>query len=179
MNNKFILKIFDIGFRLTLLCVVSAILLSWVYKKTKLKIEENIKKEIELSQREVLSDAITFQEKETDGIKYIEGYDNNGTLVGKIFTLSKRGYGSEIKMMIGVKNGKIIGVKIIQHGETPGLGDGVTKKNFLNQFINKTIDQLSLKKDGGEIDGITGATISSKTCIKIAKEALEYARKQQ
>ncbi len=178
MNNNFVLRIFDISFRLTLLCVISAFLLSWVYKKTKPKIEENIKKEIELAQKEVLPETVSFQEKETDNIKYTEGYDTNGNLVGKIFTLSKRGYGSEIKMMIGINDGKIIGVKIIDQAETPGLGDGITKKSFIEQFIDKSLPQLALKKDGGEIEGITGATISSKTCIKIVKEALEYAGKQ-
>jgi len=179
MNNKFIFKIIDISFRLTILCVVSAMLLSWVYKETKPKIEENIKKEIESAQKDVLPGAVSFQEKESGEKKYVEGYDANGNSVGKIFVLSERGYGSEIKMMVGVNSGKIVGIKVIQHTETPGLGDGITKKNFLNQFIDKSLNQLLLKKDGGEIEAITGATISSKACIKIAKEALEYGKQSE
>ena len=71
------------------------------------------------------------------------------------------GFGGTIKILIGVDNSKkITGTKILEHLETPGLGERITEDEFLEQFVNKPITLQA-----NEIDAITGATISSTAII--------------
>jgi len=78
--------------------------------------------------------------------------------------LSSKGYSSsgDIKMLVGINiNGEITGVKILESTETPGIGTQIEENDFIKQYIGKS-ESVSLKNDGGEIDAISGATISSK-----------------
>lgn len=164
-------KIISFMLRLTILCVVTAYLLAFVYEKTKPRIEEQMKIIDSQAKRELLPSADRFEQINEN---YFIAYDKNGTMVGEIMKSSQRGYGGQIKIMAGVNNEKeITGIKILEHYETPGLGDEITKKDFILQFNNKTISELKLKKDKGSIDAITGATISSKACVNAVRTALE------
>jgi len=60
---------------------------------------------------------------------------------------------------------KVTGVKIMSHAETPGLGAKITESAFTDQFIGVAQSDLMLSKDGGAIDSITGATVSSVAII--------------
>jgi len=91
---------------------------------------------------------------------------------GYIFISRGRGYSSVIESMVGVdEKGSVIAVKILSQQETPGLGSrieevlyGESDPWFTRQFIGKiAVDNYTVKKDGGSIDSITGATISSRT----------------
>jgi Na+-translocating ferredoxin:NAD+ oxidoreductase subunit G len=82
-----------------------------------------------------------------------------------IKTKSGKGYSGDIWIMVGFNmNGEIQNVFVIEHKETPGLGSKMTAPRFVNQFLNKNPGQMNLKvkKDGGDVDAITGATISSR-----------------
>ena len=109
----------------------------------------------------------------------------HGVLVsdsGYAVEVSVNGFGGTISMMVGVdRAGKILGVSVISHTETPSLG-AVAGENtakgqaFRNQYIGLT-GQLAVTKDGGSVDTISGATITSKaitegvnaalTCVKL------------
>lgn len=91
---------------------------------------------------------------------------------GYIFISRGSGYSSVIESMAGVdEKGTVVAVKILSQQETPGLGSrieevlyGESDPWFTRQFTGKTADDnYSVKKDGGTIDSITGATISSRT----------------
>ncbi len=91
---------------------------------------------------------------------------------GYIFIVEGTGYSSTIKTMVGVdQQGVITGVKILSQQETPGLGAkveeilyGETEPWFTRQFKGKTAsDNIRVATAGGNIDSITGATISSRT----------------
>ncbi|MFA5087526.1 MAG: RnfABCDGE type electron transport complex subunit G [Candidatus Omnitrophota bacterium] len=106
---------------------------------------------------------------------------NNGELVGTaVETFSAQGFGGEIKLMVGLlPDGSIYDVAVIEHKETPGLGDKMEKKKsrFSEQFRGKNPGSfiLSVKKDGGNVDGITAATISSRAyCDAVRKAFLVY-----
>ena len=77
------------------------------------------------------------------------------------------GFDGEIDMMVGVgKDGKVLGISIISHTETAGLGavaaaDNARGEGFRNQFIGMD-GSLAVSKDGGTVDAITGATITSR-----------------
>lgn len=93
---------------------------------------------------------------------------NNGELVGTaIETFSNQGFTRIIKVMVGISpDGIIHDVAVLDHGETPGLGDKMERKksDWSTQFQNKNPKEfnISVKKDGGDIDAITASTISSR-----------------
>lgn len=80
-------------------------------------------------------------------------------------TRSSKGYSGNIWLMVGLNpQGEILNIMVIEHQETPGLGSKMTTPKFIEQFLglNPGFTPLRVKKDGGSIDGITGATISSR-----------------
>lgn len=92
----------------------------------------------------------------------------DGQLIGTaVETFSDKGFGGKIKVIVGfLPDGTINSCKVIEHKETPGLGDKMDKKKsaFANQFDKKNLNKFKakVKKDGGDVDAITAATISSR-----------------
>ena len=91
------------------------------------------------------------------------------------------GFGGTITMMVGVaKDGTVLGIDIITHAETASLGDVAASKNakgqaFRGQFVGKS-GTLAVSKDGGEIDAITSATITSRAVTNGVNTALEFVK---
>ncbi|MBQ5547296.1 MAG: FMN-binding protein, partial [Prevotella sp.] len=91
---------------------------------------------------------------------------------------SEGGFGGKIDMMVGfLADGTIKGTSVLSHAETPGLGANMTGK-FKDQFNGKNPASynLSVKKDGGDVDAITAATISSRAftgAVKMACDSFE------
>jgi len=122
----------------------------------------------------VLPNAFRFQKIVSDTIIYYEGYDASETLVGYALIANQNGYSGEIQIMVGVNlNLKINKVVILTQTETPGLGSNCKKPEFLNQFVNISLQDLILDKNGGKIISITGATITSRAIVKSIKEKLD------
>lgn len=90
----------------------------------------------------------------------------DGEVVGlAVKTYSNKGYSGMISLMAGFKSdGTIINITILEQKETPGLGTKMTEPGFKDQFMEKDpVDfKLKVKKDGGKVDAITAATISSR-----------------
>jgi electron transport complex protein RnfG len=63
-------------------------------------------------------------------------------------------------------------VQVLSHTETPGLGAKITTDAWTGQFTGKTRDQAALKKDGGAIDAISAATISSRAVTRAVHDAM-------
>lgn len=103
----------------------------------------------------------------------------NGSLVGTaIETFSNNGFSGEIKLMVGFDNsGNIIDVAVVDHAETPGLGDKMeqAKSDFHVQFQGKHPEdfQLSVTKDNGDVDAITASTISSRAYCEAVQRAYD------
>jgi electron transport complex protein RnfG len=95
---------------------------------------------------------------------------------------TRTGYAGDIDLLVGIKaNGEITSVKILEQHETPGLGDLIeeNKSNWLQQFPNKNLSAENdkswfVKRDGGQFDQITGATITPRAVVKAIKMALQY-----
>ncbi|RPH99985.1 MAG: FMN-binding protein, partial [Calditrichaeota bacterium] len=109
-------------------------------------------------------------------IKFYEGYTSleKTSLVGYAFVSAGRGYSSTIETMVGVDtSGAIIGIRVLRQVETPGLGTrveeikyGESDSWFQRQFLRKNAEVINVDKDGGDIQSITGATISSRAVTR-------------
>ncbi len=105
--------------------------------------------------------------------------DANGNVEGYVISsTSPNGYGGEIQVAIGIKNGKLTGLTVISNSETPGLGSKCTESDFQNQFKNKSAEILSYTKSGAssdtEIDAISGATITTSAVTEAVNAAIVF-----
>jgi len=104
----------------------------------------------------------------------------NGVISGIAFTVvAADGYSGNISMMVGVDPaGTVSGLEILSSAETPGLGDKITRSEFKSQFKGKTLDGVDwrVRKDGGDFDQITGATISPRAVVKAVHQGLLFFR---
>jgi electron transport complex protein RnfG len=89
------------------------------------------------------------------------------------------GYSGNIEIMVGVDpQGVVTGVAILKHAETPGLGDKITRPEFTGRFLGKALGTADwrVKKDGGDFDQLTGATISPRAVVGALRGGLEFFR---
>ncbi|MBL1319932.1 MAG: electron transport complex subunit RsxG [Methylophaga sp.] len=103
--------------------------------------------------------------------------------VAAVFTsIAPNGYNGKIKLLVGIYyDGSVAGVRVIQHKETPGLGDKIDLKKaaWILSFNglslqNTTEEKWKVKKDGGPFDQFTGATITPRAVVLAVKNALLY-----
>jgi len=114
-----------------------------------------------------------------DGIYVI--YED-GEKAGYAFTAAGGGYGGNIDILVGLDSGfEIKGISILSQTETPGLGARITESSFTDQFKGLSADSIALRSEGGNIDAITGATISSRAVVEAIqgkmKEVIENLEK--
>jgi len=96
--------------------------------------------------------------------------------------IAPKGYSGEIKMLVGTHmDGKLAGVRIVSHKETPGLGDGVEieRSNWVLGFNEKSLEDpeerdWKVKRDGGAFDQFTGATITPRAVVQAVHLCLVY-----
>ena len=121
--------------------------------------------------KEVLPEtAVTIEEVRTvdmDGQKYEYNlaYDEQGNTVGCAINVAPVGFGGPIAIKVGFDaNGVIWNTKVLSQAETPGLGAKCTEASFSDQFkgFDPAQKNLSVKKDGGDVDAITASTITSR-----------------
>ncbi|MGR2767885.1 electron transport complex subunit RsxG [Photobacterium ganghwense] len=98
------------------------------------------------------------------------------------------GYSGAIKLVVGLNiDGKVTGVRVLNHNETPGLGDKIDTRisNWINSFTGKKVNgekdtRWAVRKDGGEFDQFTGATITPRAVVGAVKRvSLYYQQNQQ
>ena len=97
------------------------------------------------------------------------------------FETSGKGYGGDVGLMVGIdtKDNKIIGVGVTTHAETPGMGaKAQTDPSFAAQFRELPLDeQVNVTGDGGSINAISGATITSRAVCSATNDALKLCEK--
>lgn len=172
---------------LGLICVVSALVLSGVDSLTRRRVEQADESKLVEALALVLPGDHTFEA--------LEGLDDalEGHLgsVTEVFAASgedspgiaakarPQGYGGQIDVVVGVtSDGLISGVQIVSQSETPGLGSEVTREAFTDQFRGSSSpESVMVRQDGGSVDAITGATISSRAVASGVRDVLEvFAR---
>ena len=162
--------------------VVSGLMLSFVYLQTKEPIQNAQNKMISESMKEVVAtefDNNPYEEKlvvQRGKEKFtIYPARKDGYVTSLILkTHSNKGYGGRLDVLVGFSlDGTVGNYKVIKHQETPGLGSKVNDDSFKKNIIGKKPDKETFKvrQDGGEIDAITGATITSRALIDAIQKA--------
>ena len=114
-------------------------------------------------------------------------YKNNKPVAIVLSPVAPNGYSGPIHMLVGIYiDGSIAGVRVVKHRETPGLGDAVESQRsdwvlgFDDRSLeNPTSKKWKVKRDGGEFDQFTGATITPRAVVKAVHSALLYFQQHQ
>jgi electron transport complex protein RnfG len=180
-------NILRVALALTVVCVVAACALSVVHVVTKEKIAEEARKELKEALGVVFPKAETFTPldlaafgtlPESKDIQFLEAYEaqSGGERQGLVFKVASTGYGGPIVLLVGVdtKEGKITGLKVLEHQETPGLGSNVAEAGFLSQFLGKSLE--SPFRVGEDVQAVSGATISSRAVARACAKVAEIVR---
>ncbi|WP_020674503.1 RnfABCDGE type electron transport complex subunit G [Geopsychrobacter electrodiphilus] len=177
---------------LTLIASIAALILSQVESVTR----EPIKEQRRIQMLKAISAVLPAYDNspDTDSVSLQNGVNKkgkpvlltfyrgrkNGELTGTAFkVIATDGYSGNIEIMVGLNpQDSLNGIEILNHSETPGLGARIVEPAFKNQFKGKSLKNADwrVKKDGGQFDQITGATISPRAVVKAVKAGLEFYR---
>lgn len=174
---------------LMVVTVVASFALGSVYNITKEPIAQSKLKKKQTAIGLVVPE---FDELKTETVMPLDGKDplefnyayKNGELVGvAVETYTDNGFSGRIKAMVGfTPEGVIVDVVHLEHKETPGLGDKIEKgkNNWSDLFRNfdPSVKTLKVKKDGGDVDAITAATITSRAYCDAIERAYQTFKKQ-
>lgn len=163
-----------LGFYLFIVCAVAGVALAGTNHFTSQKIKKQKDDVLNRAMQEVLP--LAARTEENDG--FIKGFDVKNNLAGYVLKTNTAGYSSQIELLVGVdKEFSVTGIKILFHAETPGLGSKIAEKDFLSQFTGLQPDKILLKNDGGRIDAVTSATISSLAVTDAVKKRIDEFKK--
>jgi electron transport complex protein RnfG len=135
---------------------------------------------------DVFSDIIQVKNKELLGSKkpvnIYRARNENKPVAVIINSVAPDGYSGDIELLVAINyNGSLAGVRVVHHKETPGLGDAIeeSRSNWITKFkglslTNPVKKSWAVKRDGGEFDQFTGATISPRAIVKAVYNTLRY-----
>lgn len=184
------------GLLLGIFALVSGTLLAVGYSQTKQDIAARAAEDLQNSLSQVIptgsynnnpaTDSVTLQRSDGTTVTVYQAR-NNGLISAVAFEVSKGGYSGEIRLILGLdRDGKILGVRVIKHTETPGLGDKmeVSKGKWIFGFDGLSLgnppnEQWKVKKDNGHFDQFTGATITPRAIVGAIHEGLEFFAAQR
>jgi len=172
-------EMLKLGLVLAVVSAVTAGGLAAVNSAVKATIAENNRLEAVLKRQQVFPAAKDFEARTVDGREVFLAKDATGASLGIVATAAPRGYAGPIGMTIGIApDGTVAGLAIskLDQTETPGLGVKVTLAAFRDRFRGKDAGAARLKKDGGTVDAITAATISSRAVANGVRDTLEWFR---
>ena len=163
---------------LTVISAVCAGVLAYIDKVTREPIAKSKTANTLKAAAEVMPSGVEEVESAGDGA--FIGRGAGGEVVGYAVTgVDAGGYGGEIELMVGFMPDRrtVVSYKTLAASETPGLGMKLKTPEFAGQFANRDGTSLKVKKDGGDIEAITAATITSRAvCRAIADAAAKAAK---
>jgi electron transport complex protein RnfG len=174
---------------LFVITAVAGLALAFVYSVTKEPIAISQKAKINNAIKmvvpdfETISDTVLLPEDGKDSIRIhrlLKGAENSGLAVE---TYTDKGFSGRFSLMVGfTPDGSISNIEVLEHKETPGLGTKMALPAFKAQFKGLKIseiqgEKLKVKKDGGQVDAITAATISSRAFCDAVNRAYIVTRK--
>ena len=182
------------GITLAAIAAICTALVAITFELTEDRIEENAQAWLKQSLQPVLS-----------GVSFDSGIGENGLVIAAphelpgtddamiyriyagespaaaLFVVSARdGYSGPIRLLLGLDaSGIVTGLSVLEHRETPGLGDGIESRSWQEQFVGRSLgnpagDGWNIRGDGGEFDALTGASVSPRAVVKAVRETLEY-----
>ena len=186
---------------LLLFAVVGTTLVAYTFEKTRDQIVANeratllrkLHRLIPADQHDnvLLEDTITARDEALLGsdepVMVYRARRNGEPVALVIAAIAPDGYSGSIKLLVGINvDGTLSGVRVVAHRETPGLGDAIdeTRSDWIYIFSGKSlqapdVSRWAVKKDGGDFDQLTGATITPRAVVKAARNALLYYRDHQ
>lgn len=174
--------VLKLSLRLLAFCVAAGLLLAATNAITKEPIARQAEITAQNARKQVLTEAASFNLlTDEPGAQYphlaavYEGVDSSGT-VGYTFSLAPMGFKATIEMTLGVnKKGAITALSVDSQSETAGLGNRITTAAYLDQYPGVAATEEAV---AARIDGITGATVTSKAVIGAVTEAVAYAHNE-
>lgn len=181
-------SILNLVLRLAVITVCAGLILGLVYAVTKEPIAQQELKKATEARQSVLPEAQEFKEIALSGIDYdhdkfadisevFEG-TAGGQAVGYTYSIVTKGYKAGLKLTVGIgADGKVTGVEITGHDETPGLGANAVNPEFTDQFKETDGPIVVAKSPTGavnEVQALTGATITSKGVANAVNLAREF-----
>lgn len=175
--------IVKITLSLTIICIICAFFLSFVFNISKDKIALNAQKRI-YDALKTITPGAKFAEKKISHNTIYEIKDKNNKTFAYGFICEGEGYQGKIKILavFSPLKDKLLGIEIIDSVETPGLGAKIQDDFFKNQFRNLVVSpEIEYTKTGprkeNQIQAITGATISSKSVVFILNKRIKEIKK--
>lgn len=184
-------KMFRHGLILGLFCLGFGLLLAVTDEVTLDDIAARAVEDKQNSLSQVLPDELHDNNPVTDTLTLVnaEGKEltvfrarKNGQVTGVAYEIFGSGYAGEMKLMMGIDaDGKVLGVRVLAHKETPGLGDKIEVKKgpWIERFTglsegNPPLERWKVRKDGGDFDQFAGATITPRAVLKAIRGGLEF-----
>jgi len=173
---------------LTLISLAASACLGFVYEFTKGPIElSNLNKKLTAIKQVVPEfnnnpndEMYKLPTDEGDSLEIYPAKKDSVVVGYAINTFTKNGFSGNISLMAGFSpDGTIINITVLEHKETPGLGTKMTEPKFKDQFNDKNPEEykMKVKKDGGQVDAITAATISSRAFCDAVQRAYNTLQK--
>lgn len=172
---------------LALVGLLTSAALTIANQSTAKPIADSLQKDLQASLAQVLPlnsfdnnlIASTLLRPAPDGPRTVYVAKKAGHVTGLVFETNGKGYAGTIRLVMGIDPaGKVLGVRVLSHAETPGLGDkiDVLKTGWIHSFVGKALDNAkwAVKKDGGEFDQFAGATITPRAVVKAVHEGLQW-----
>lgn len=171
---------------LSLICLVCALLLAVVYSVTAGPIAATELKKVNGAIAAVVPEFDNTPSEEVMKVGDSEVYPatKEGVITGYAVRVKTSGFGGPIQMMVGfTPDGVVYNTSVISHSETPGLGAKITdesaKPRVQIKGKNPSVNNITVSKDGGEIDAITASTITSRAFLKGVAQAYEVFKQAQ
>lgn len=192
---------FRVGLMLALFAIVATTLVAYTEESTREQIIENERLALldainvlvpkQAYDNEILNDTIvlppTAQLGTEESTIVYRARKNNQPVAAVLTSVAPDGYSGTIKILIAIyADGSLAGVRVISHKETPGLGDKieVQRDDWILQFAGLSLkspdeSRWKVKKDGGDFDQFTGATITARAVVNAIKRTLEFFEANQ
>ena len=124
-----------------------------------------------------------------DDVVVYRVYSEDGPVAALFVVTARDGYAGPIRILIGVQyDGTVTGIRILKHRETPGLGDKIADTGSTSDWVfqfnglslgNPELERWELKRDGGQFDQLSGASVTPRAVLKATRETLIYFAAQR
>lgn len=174
---------------MVLVSAIAAAALAATYTPTQNQLKILQEEQKKAAMKELLPQAADFEpvtgsQVDSEGnpvVLYYRGVDASGNTVGYAVQRQQVGAQGMIELMTGMSAdfATITGFQVMKHSETPGLGSLITTDAFRGQFVDLPLSDVSLTKNGGKINALTGATISSQAVVDGLHSSVDYVAAQE